>query len=159
MAVAIEGGRLTKIAKSGSFATAPGTAVIDCQGRTLMPGLIDAHVHLAAVDLDMAANSHQVGPVVVLRIAALIEETLQAGFTTVRDAGGLPGGYKAAQTCSSAAGLYRRQAAMPTTGCVPTTQFPVTTVRSTRNRLSSMGPSKSDGRLAKIYGAAATRSR
>lgn len=96
MAVAIEGGRLTKIAKSGSFATAPGTAVIDCQGRTLMPGLIDAHVHLAAVDLDMAANSHQVGPVVVLRIAALIEETLQAGFTTVRDAGGLPWGYKEA---------------------------------------------------------------
>ena len=96
MCVAVDGERITRIAPSGSFTTAPGSSVIDCQGRTLMPGLLDAHVHLAAVDLDMTDNVHQPGPVVVLRIAALIEATLQAGFTTVRDAGGLPWGYKEA---------------------------------------------------------------
>jgi imidazolonepropionase-like amidohydrolase len=96
MSVLVGGERIERIAQSGSFSIAPGTPVIDCQGRTLMPGLIDAHVHLAAVDLDMGNNAHQPGPVVALRIAALIEATLQAGFTTVRDAGGLPWGYKEA---------------------------------------------------------------
>lgn len=96
MAVVVEDGRVTRIAPSGTFSIASGTQVLDCQGRTLMPGLIDAHVHLAAVDLDMSANTRQPAPVVALRIAALIEATLQAGFTTVRDAGGLPWGYKEA---------------------------------------------------------------
>jgi imidazolonepropionase-like amidohydrolase len=41
---------------------------MDCQGRTLMPGLIDAHVHLAAVDINMSDNVRQPAPVVVLRM-------------------------------------------------------------------------------------------
>ncbi len=96
MAVAVEGERIARIGPSGSVPIAPDTAVIDCQGRTLLPGLLDAHVHLAAVDLDMTENDRQPGPIVALRIAALIEATLQAGFTTVRDAGGLSWGYKEA---------------------------------------------------------------
>lgn len=96
MCVAVDADRITRIGRSGSFTVAAGTEVIDCQGRTLMPGLLDAHVHLAAVDLDMSDNVRQPAPVVALRIAALIEATLQAGFTTVRDAGGLPWGYKEA---------------------------------------------------------------
>jgi imidazolonepropionase-like amidohydrolase len=76
MSVLIEGERIARIARSGSIAMAPGANVIDCQGRTLMPGLIDAHVHLAAVDLNMSQNSREPGPVVALRIAALIEATL-----------------------------------------------------------------------------------
>jgi imidazolonepropionase-like amidohydrolase len=96
MAVAVEGERIVRIGPGGSIPIGRDTSVIDCQGRTLMPGLLDAHVHLAAVDLDMTDNDRQPGPVVALRIAALIEATLQAGFTTVRDAGGLPWGYKEA---------------------------------------------------------------
>src|SRR6266536_2658990 len=52
MSIVVEDGRIARIAPSGSFAIAPGTAVIDCQGRTLMAGLIDAHVHLAAIDIN-----------------------------------------------------------------------------------------------------------
>jgi imidazolonepropionase-like amidohydrolase len=96
MAVSVEGERIARVGPSGSIPSAPDAAVVDCQGRTLLPGLLDAHVHLAAVDLDMTDNDRQPGPVVALRIAALIEATLQAGFTTVRDAGGLPWGYKEA---------------------------------------------------------------
>lgn len=96
MSVQVENGRILRISGSGGFAIASGTRVIDCGGRTLMPGLLDAHVHLAAVDVDMTANDRQPAPVVALRIAAEIEATLQAGFTTVRDAGGLPWGYKEA---------------------------------------------------------------
>ncbi len=96
MAVAVEGERIARIAPTGNIAPEPGATILDCQGRTLMPGLLDAHVHLAAVDLDMTDNHSQPGPVVALRIARLIEATLHAGFTTVRDAGGLPWGYKEA---------------------------------------------------------------
>jgi imidazolonepropionase-like amidohydrolase len=96
MAVEVSGDRIARIGKSGSFPARTDTAVIDCQGRTLMPGLLDAHVHLAAVDVHMDDNVRQPAPVVALRIAAEIEACLQAGFTTVRDAGGLPWGYKEA---------------------------------------------------------------
>lgn len=96
MAVLVEDDRIARIAPSGSFAAPPGARVIDCQGRTLMPGLTDAHVHLSAIEVDLSGRSAEPSPVVALRIAALIEQTLQAGFTTVRDAGGLPWGYKEA---------------------------------------------------------------
>jgi imidazolonepropionase-like amidohydrolase len=96
MAVEVQGDRIARIGSSGSFAIAPDMTVIDCQGRTLMPGLLDAHVHLAAVDVHMDDNTRHPAPVVALRIAAGIESCLQAGFTTVRDAGGLPWGYKEA---------------------------------------------------------------
>jgi imidazolonepropionase-like amidohydrolase len=96
MAVQIDGDRIVRITPSGAVSTSRDSAVIDCQGRVLLPGLLDAHVHLAAVDVDMASNVRQPAPVTALRIAAEIEATLLAGFTTVRDAGGLPWGYKEA---------------------------------------------------------------
>ena len=96
MAVLVERGRITRIAPSGSIARPLDATVVDCHGRTLMPGLTDAHVHLSALDMSLAGRIDDPEPVVVLRIAALIEATLQMGFTTVRDAGGLPWGYKEA---------------------------------------------------------------
>ena len=59
-----------------------------------MPGLLDAHVHLALLDLDSAAEAALPPAVLALRIAEVIEATLDAGFTTVRDAGGLDWGFK-----------------------------------------------------------------
>lgn len=96
MSVLVDGDRIARIGASGSFALPSEATVIDCQGRTLMPGLTDAHVHLSAVDMSLAGKIEEPEPVVALRIAALIEATLQMGFTTVRDAGGLPWGYKEA---------------------------------------------------------------
>lgn len=59
-----------------------------------MPGLLDAHVHLASLDLDPVIEVALAPAVIALRIAHQIEDTLQAGFTTVRDAGGLDWGFK-----------------------------------------------------------------
>jgi imidazolonepropionase-like amidohydrolase len=94
--VVVEDGRIRRIARSDTSALPRGARVIDCRGRTLMPGLLDAHVHLAAVELDPLKEAALPPAVLALRIARQIEATLQAGFTTVRDAGGLDFGYREA---------------------------------------------------------------
>jgi imidazolonepropionase-like amidohydrolase len=94
--VVVEDGRVRRIGTSSGPAAPRDARVIDCQGRTLMPGLLDAHVHLALIDLDAAAEAAIPPAVLALRIARVIEATLDAGFTTVRDAGGLDWGFKEA---------------------------------------------------------------
>lgn len=61
--------------------------VINLEGRTLMPGLIDAHVHVMAADIDLA-NEHIPETEVTLQAAKFLEDMLMRGFTSVRDAGG-----------------------------------------------------------------------
>jgi imidazolonepropionase-like amidohydrolase len=70
-----------------------GTLVIDGGGRTLMPGLIDNHVHLMLNGkglLDIEAN--QTWEDIALGGAAMAKMYLEEGFTTVRDMGGANGG-------------------------------------------------------------------
>src|ERR671912_443739 len=71
--------------------------VIDCAGMTLLPGLTDAHVHIGAVEVNIL-DQHREHPsnLVALMMARLLEDTLQQGFTTVRDAGGTDWSFKAA---------------------------------------------------------------
>jgi imidazolonepropionase-like amidohydrolase len=92
--VVVENGRIARIGRTDGPSGPRDARAIDCQGRTLMPGLIDAHVHLASLDLDPVAEVNLAPAVIALRIARQIEDTLQAGFTTVRDAGGLDWGFK-----------------------------------------------------------------
>ena len=94
--VLVEQGRIRRIAREDAGRIPSGAKVIDCQGRTLMPGLIDAHVHLAIVELDDMATASLPPAVLAARISREIEATLDAGFTTVRDAGGLDAGFREA---------------------------------------------------------------
>src|SRR5271169_154085 len=66
--------------------------IVDLKGRTLMPGLIDAHVHVIAVDQALARLSERPVSLVTLQAARVLEGMLQRGFTTIRDAGGADGG-------------------------------------------------------------------
>jgi len=86
MNVLIEGNKIARIAKS--IPAPEGATVIDAKGRTLMPGLIDAHWHSM---LNFWPISKVLGSDFgYLSIAAsrAAEATLMRGFTTVRDAGG-----------------------------------------------------------------------
>jgi imidazolonepropionase-like amidohydrolase len=94
--VVVEEGRIQRIGPSDGIAAPRNAKTIDCEGRTLMPGLIDAHVHLAIVELDALKSAMLPPAVLALRIAREIEATLEAGFTTARDAGGLDWGFKEA---------------------------------------------------------------
>jgi imidazolonepropionase-like amidohydrolase len=65
---------------------------IDLHGRTLLPGLIDAHVHVMAVDAQLARLAEQPLTLVTMQAARVLDGMLRRGFTTVRDAGGADGG-------------------------------------------------------------------
>ncbi|MCH8850252.1 MAG: amidohydrolase family protein, partial [Chloroflexi bacterium] len=108
MAVVIEGERITRVLPNDALTPARDADVIDCSGLCLLPGLIDAHVHLGIVGTDMG-GAHPPDAVLALRIARVIEETLDAGFTTVRDAGGIDGGWAHAV----ASGLLRGPRILP----------------------------------------------
>jgi imidazolonepropionase-like amidohydrolase len=69
-----------------------GAETIDLEGRTLMPGLIDAHVHVLAVDAALARLSERPLTLIAFESARVLEAMLMRGFTTVRDAGGADGG-------------------------------------------------------------------
>ena len=62
--------------------------VIDLQGRTLMPGLIDAHYHALAASPDLRAVEGMPESLLAQHARRYLEATLQRGFTTVRDAAG-----------------------------------------------------------------------
>lgn len=61
---------------------------IDLRGKTLMPGLIDLHVHVMATQVDIGRQRLLPDTMVVLRSVQILKKMLHRGFTTVRDAGG-----------------------------------------------------------------------
>ena len=86
--IVIDGGRIVAI-ESGYRAPSVGDRVVDLKNSTLMPGLMDMHVHITSEysrtsELDRFKKD---GPDIALDGAMFAERTLQAGFTTVRDLG------------------------------------------------------------------------
>ena len=71
--------------------------VVDGTGLTLMPGLIDAHVHIAAATPNLAALEAMHPTYVAHWTARNMSQMLDRGFTTVRDVGGGDAGTKHAQ--------------------------------------------------------------
>lgn len=86
--VLIEDGRITAI--EDGFVTPDGAEVVDLSDMTVLPGLIDCHVHLLgefspSVRLDAVTQDDADQALNGARHARV---TLEAGFTTVRDVGG-----------------------------------------------------------------------
>jgi len=84
--VIVENGRISRI-ESG-FTAPAGAIVVDERSRTVLPGLIDAHVHLTGDPGTPfwrdAVDSNELAAVIGVKNALL---TVRAGFTTVRDLG------------------------------------------------------------------------
>jgi len=62
--------------------------VIDADGRAVLPGLIDAHVHVVAASHDLVGLALQPASLVTAESSRIMRAMLQRGFTTVRDAAG-----------------------------------------------------------------------
>jgi imidazolonepropionase-like amidohydrolase len=73
-----------------------GARVVDCGGRTLMPGLIDCHVHVYLVELGLHKLESMPLTLLTAKASVLLKAMLDRGFTTVRDTGGADWGIKEA---------------------------------------------------------------
>lgn len=83
----VEDGRIREV--SDVAIRAPeGARRIDLKGRTLMPGLIDAHVHVKAIALDLSGLDRVPVSYLTVKAAGIMRGMLRRGFTTVRDAAG-----------------------------------------------------------------------
>jgi imidazolonepropionase-like amidohydrolase len=90
-AILIEGDRIKAVGRAADIGAPEGAEVIEAaSGTTIIPGLVDVHVHLAysgAVDPDAfraeTASIHY--PAMALRAARYARESLEYGFTALRD--------------------------------------------------------------------------
>ncbi|MEM7751406.1 MAG: amidohydrolase family protein, partial [Pseudomonadota bacterium] len=92
--VLVEDGVITDV--TGNRLSTSGANVIDLAGKTLMPGLIDCHVHVIATIANIAMNAQLPNTLVSLRASKIMHAMLMRGFTTVRDIGGADIGLKMA---------------------------------------------------------------
>src|SRR5260221_2977748 len=92
--ILVEGDRFKEVSERPLKSA--GATVIEVGGRTVMPGLIDAHIHvyLSEVNLQLLAAI----PLTLMagRAATLMRAMLDRGFTTVRDTGGADWGIREA---------------------------------------------------------------
>lgn len=84
--ILVERGRIAKM--SPEALPARDARTFDLSGKVLMPGLIDAHFHAYASDLDFAKLDLLPTTYHALKGSELLSAALQRGFTTVRDVGG-----------------------------------------------------------------------
>ena len=78
--------------------------VVDCGKRTLMPGLIDCHVHVFLSEVNIRNLESVPLTLMTARAADLMKGMIDRGFTTVRDTGGADWGIKAAVDAGLIAG-------------------------------------------------------
>ena len=92
MSVLVEGETVREV--SAKAIKAPKADVIDCKGRTLMPGLIDCHVHVMLSEVNLRYLEAIPLTMMTVRAAALMRAMIDRGFTTVRDTGGADWGMR-----------------------------------------------------------------
>ncbi len=97
MEVLVADGLIREVS-AGPLKAPEGTRMIDVGGRTLMPGMIDGHVHAFAADVSLQKIEALGDAYRTAHAVRMLTHALDCGFTTVRDIGG--GNY----------GLYRAAA-------------------------------------------------
>ncbi len=92
--VLVEGANIREVSDKPINSSA--AQVINVKSRTLMPGLIDAHVHVTDHDVSPAALLKLPPSWVALKAAQLMQKMLMRGFTSIRDAAGADHGLASA---------------------------------------------------------------
>ncbi|WP_051265702.1 metal-dependent hydrolase family protein [Nakamurella lactea] len=95
--IRLTGGRIVEITEPAPAGAAPAGERVDLTGRFVLPGLIDCHVHVLAVDADLSQLMDTPTSYVMFGAARLMSDMLDRGFTTVRDMAGADFGIHRAQ--------------------------------------------------------------
>ena len=94
--VTVVGDTIREVTDRESPINVPEARIIDLKGKTLMPGLIDAHAHPGNIEMNLERVLKHPPAVFVHKVTRILQEDLTLGFTTLRDAGGLDWGFRAA---------------------------------------------------------------
>ncbi|MBT0670763.1 amidohydrolase family protein [Novosphingobium profundi] len=94
MHVLVEGKTIKEV--SDVPITVEGAQVFDLAGKTLMPGLIDAHSHVYSIHLNSAKERGMPHTLMMAHAVHRVRDMLMRGFTTVRDVAGGDWGIKTA---------------------------------------------------------------
>ena len=96
--VVVDGERIVDVGASDAVSAPEGASIVDLSGMTLLPGLIDCHDHLGHSGYGLMDRWELDAPASLrhLRIAQTLQDTLEMGYTSVRDAGGLDRGFQLA---------------------------------------------------------------
>ena len=95
-AVLVEDNRIVAVDRAGRIGQPDGATSIDARGGTIMPGLIDTHVHVMFEQIDILRMLNTPFSLRFYNAAKHLRTTLEAGITSVRDAGGADLGVKTA---------------------------------------------------------------
>ena len=96
--VVVEGERIVDVGPADAVTSPPDASVVDLSGMTLLPGFIDCHDHLGHTGYGLMDRWELDAPASLrhLRTAQVLQDTLEMGYTSVRDAGGLDHGFQLA---------------------------------------------------------------
>lgn len=89
--VVIEGDRITSLGRGNDVSVPEGAVSVDLEGMTIIPGLIDSHLHLWGLNSDRVIDELLMVPdgVRLIRTTQRLHRLLEAGYTTVKDCGGI----------------------------------------------------------------------
>ena len=85
--IILEDGIIQEIKDTKTAKITSGANVIDLTGKTLLPGLIEAHLHLDLCGMNVYEENVQQESYRVMRALRLAQDNLKMGYTTVRDLG------------------------------------------------------------------------
>ncbi|WP_030250814.1 metal-dependent hydrolase family protein [Streptomyces violens] len=86
--IEVADGRIAATGTGRAPAAGDGVRVLDAAGATVLPGLIDAHVHILITSLDPIERASHTPGYATVRALKEAGRMLRRGFTTVRDVGG-----------------------------------------------------------------------
>ena len=95
----VSGDRIQDVGAADRVSVPRGARMVDVGGRTVMPGLMDAHAHMALLEARISEyEDKHPGAIFAYSVARNIQNTLMQGYTTIRDTGGCDWSFKESVT-------------------------------------------------------------
>lgn len=85
--ILVEHGRISQVLAPGAHAPQPADEAVNCNGKVVVPGFFDLHVHLCLSSGDVLEDNRKSPAAIALEARRHALASLQAGFTTLRDVG------------------------------------------------------------------------